>query len=80
MSATETAEADGEAEEDTIGERWLTVLGIGSGLVALNMVPLAFGGFSIYCGYRIYQYHHAKNGIAVMILGMVCLIEGLVFG
>jgi hypothetical protein len=72
-------QAPNETLLDLLGEREYTILGIGSGLIALNAVPLVFGPLSIFCGLQIYRHHHTRNGIAVAILGLVCLIEGIVF-
>ncbi|QLH80984.1 hypothetical protein [Halosimplex pelagicum] len=78
--------ADGHTEggEDTLldlfGEREFTVIGIVSAFIAVSVVPLAFGGLSAYCGYQIYRHHHTKNGIAVMILGLGAMIQGLLTG
>ena len=56
------------------------ILGIISAIIALFILPPVFGAISIVCGIQLFRKFDEGLGLAICILGGVCLSIGVVLG
>jgi hypothetical protein len=67
-------------EKRGISKNGYLALGIVSGIVALFFLPPVFGIVSIFCGIQLFRKFDEGLGLAICILGGVCLILGVIIG
>lgn len=63
-----------------IGHRGWTAIGLISGLVAFEFLPVLFGPIAVVAGVVVFRRHDEWHGLALVAFGLVALVVGTWLG